>query len=200
MTILILSGWTVWKMLTKLPPFCYRDNNTVHKNERQSVFARFSHAVYRCKGAAMDGLGWLSFAMLSCFMFSGLFSWMYHPRKLKTHSAHYSKQLGIHCHGSGILRILLTCKVSPQQFHNTHNASCNVCMRTCTHCVCMCACWSACVGVLAVMRKMLNEVLQCVCVISRVHCALCCVFILLTLKHQLTYLLIVFALCASGSC
>ena len=38
-----------------------------------------------------------------------------------------------------------------------------------------------CLFVLEVMRKMLNEVLLCVYVISRVHCALGCVHILLTL-------------------
>ena len=61
-----------------------------------------------------------------------------------------------------------------------------VCVSVCV-CVCVRACVRACVCVCVgggggeVMRKMLNAVLQCVYVTSRVHCALDCVYILLTL-------------------
>ena len=51
-------------------------------------------------------------------------------------------------------------------------------------CVCMHACVCVCVRVslcLLDTKKMLNEVLSCVYVISRVYCALGCVYILLTL-------------------
>ena len=63
------------------------------------------------------------------------------------------------------------------------------CVRMCV-CVCVCVCVRARARararVLEVMRKMMNVVLQCCCccflnVISRVHCALGCVYILVTL-------------------
>ena len=50
-------------------------------------------------------------------------------------------------------------------------------------CVCVCVCMRVrkCVCLLEVMRKMLNEVLSCIDVISSIYCALGCVYILLTI-------------------
>ena len=66
--------------------------------------------------------------------------------------------------------------------------------------VCLCACMCVrvfvcvCVCVLDVMRKMLNEVLQCVYVISRVHYALGCVYTCVCILY-----VIVFVVCTSRS-
>ena len=59
-------------------------------------------------------------------------------------------------------------------------------------CVCVCVCVHACVCALEVMRKTLNDVLQCVYVISRVHHALGHVYILSCFFYF-------FVLCTLGS-
>ena len=72
---------------------------------------------------------------------------------------------------------------SSKQVSADHQEEAGSAMCVCV-CVCVCVCMYACVRVcvcVEVMRNMLNEVLQCVYVIKRVHCALGCLYILLTL-------------------
>ena len=77
-----------------------------------------------------------------------------------------------------------------RSFHKWANVCVYVCVRACVH-VCVYAC------VLEVMRKMLNDVLQCVYVISKVRHALGSVYILPTPRFCFVS---VFVLCTLGSC
>ena len=76
------------------------------------------------------------------------------------------------------MQTLIQCPDSPSvQFHASVSMltlEMCVCLFVCV-CVCMCVC--VCWFLLDMMRKMLNEVLSCVYVINRVHCALGCLYI-----------------------
>ena len=68
-----------------------------------SQFTTYSRAMYRCRGAAMAGLGWVSLAVLHALASRCLvrqFSRMYRSTKPKARSAHCSRQFFIQCHGS----------------------------------------------------------------------------------------------------